>query len=467
MDMKKTFKNFLVGFVWILTPLNCYSQEIDDVSQYLYKEGMVVDTALAKDMADKIRQKRKLEIKENNQEIYARIELLKKIADTEQNKVKSEEDKLRLKNITQKYSNTIEKQILKRRNNGILAGYYEKQGMNRHASMDHIVSAIDKGKIHKDFLASIDPILSVLSTELKDEDKYDKVPFSELVHPLPMKSGIIKVLNPNNRAYLYVHSGYKWKEQIDELDYKKQLIGWEWWATKDYEKKYTAYPTTLHYRQYSSHPQYMVVDNRVFDKEGNLIAQTTLLRSNEQILKGLKEQMLKEIYIKDYKDNKYDILKASVEIQERVKRRLGLPSQTVDSKKAEKNRKIIADYYEKKEVARRSRGTNKQAQAEKEAEQAALKSGLLFLEAMMDKNSNAANEFVDQLKEDHRNDLYTIYEIARVNEKAFKVIFLNKDDKSSYTGLITVEQTGMFKCQYKYELIPNDKNIAINKADYQ
>ena len=243
-----------------------------------------------------------------------------------------------------------------------------------------------------------------------------------------------------------------------------QLFGWEWWIKEKSEEMYTTVPFSFRYRRYKSHPDYRIIQDKVFNKNGDLICQTNLLRSDEDIIRGLKEKILNTIYILDYKSNKYDILKAPARTQEAVRNMLGLPfKSSVDAKTAKKNQKIVNDYFKTQldEVMVSNGNWQQRANARARANNAESKMGALLLSGLFDKNFNAALSFKQKLEEDHKNDLYSIYKISRVNNTSFKVIFMNNKNETSYTGLVTIHQKGPYAWSYSYKLIPNEEKIVI------
>ena len=178
--------------------------------------------------------------------------------------------------------------------------------------------------------------------------------------------------------------------------------------------------------------------------------------------------MLKEIYIQDYKSNKYDILKAPAKTQEDVKNILGLPfKSSVDAKTAKKNQKIVNDYFQTQaeEIMVLNGNWQQRARARARANKAENKMGALLLNAMFDSNLNSAYSFKNKLEEDHRYDLYNIYKISRVSNTSFKVVFMDNRNQSSYTGLVTIYPNGPYKWKYSYKLVPNEETIIINSED--
>jgi len=463
------------------------SQKIDDRSIYIYEEGDVVDTAkleiIKAERIQLLKQKNaeRLELLSKENIILAKLitisaengkasddmlydyaikvfyeyERLKKNVNSSNKRIDISNEKLEAIKFLAKQDNSI-------RASDILLSAISEQPSTRTYE-DKVRKMLKKKKISELFLP-------YLLAEYSDQKKEMTSLSTEEPKPvireeeIPYKKGLIKKKNPYNRNYCYIHD----RNRLDDIDLKMQLVGWEWWYTKNYEEVYTTAPFTFTYRQYKSHPEYRVIGDKVFNNKGNLICQTNLLREDNDIIRGLKEQMLKEIYIQDYKSNKYDILKAPVKTQEDVKNILGLPfKSSVDAKTAKKNQKIVNDYFQTQaeEVMASNGNWQQRARARARANKAENKMGALLLNAMFDSNLNSAYSFKNKLEEDHRYDLYNIYKISRVSNTSFKVVFMDNRNQSSYTGLVTIYSNGPYKWKYSYKLVPNEETIIINSED--
>jgi len=468
------------------TPVS--SQTIDDKSMYIYEEGLVIDTA----KLEVIKAEKRQILKKDNAEKLERLSIdnniLAKLITISADNGKATDDQLynyaikmfyeyeRLKkNIkgSSKINNVSNEKLeaikfLATQDNSINASDILLSAISNKPTLrtyeDKVRKMLKKKKVSELFLP-------YLLAEYNDQKK--ELASLRMVEPepalskedIPYKKGLIKKKNPYNRNYCYIHK----RDNLDDIDLRMQLVGWEWWYTKNYEEKYTTAPFAFTYRQYKSHPEYRVIGDKVFNNKGNLICLTNLLRGDNDIIRELKEQMLKEIYIQDYKSNKYDILKAPAKTQEDVKNMLGLPFKSfVDAKTAKKNQKIVNDYFKTKadEIKVSNGNWQQRARARARANNAGNKMGALLLGAMFDPNLNSAYSFKNKLEEDHRYDLYNIYKISRVNNTSFKVVFLNNKNKSSYTGLVTIHQNGPYNWKYSYKLIPNEETVDINLDNY-
>lgn len=463
------------------------SQKIDDRSIYIYEEGDVVDTAkleiIKAERIQLLKQKNaeRLELLSKENIILAKLitisadngkasddmlydyaikifyeyERLKKNVNSSNIKINISNEKLEAIKFLAKQDNSI-------RASDILLSAISEQPSTRTYE-DKVRKMLKKKKISELFLPYLLAEYSDQKNEMTSLSTEEPKPVIR-EEEIPYKKGLIKKKNPYNRNYCYIHD----RNRLDDIDLKMQLVGWEWWYTKNYEEVYTTAPFTFTYRQYKSHPEYRVIGDKVFNNKGNLICQTNLLREDNDIIRGLKEHMLKEIYIQDYKSNKYDILKAPAKTQEDVKNILGLPfKSSVDAKTAKKNQKIVNDYFQTQaeEVMVSNGNWQQRARARARANKAENKMGALLLNAMFDSNLNSAYSFKNKLEEDHRYDLYNIYKISRVSNTSFKVVFMDNRNQSSYTGLVTIYPNGPYKWKYSYKLVPNEETIIINSED--
>ena len=463
------------------------SQKIDDRSIYIYEEGDVVDTAkleiIKAERIQLLKQKNaeRLELLSKENIILAKLitisadngkasddmlydyaikifyeyERLKKNVNSSNIKINISNEKLEAIKFLAKQDNSI-------RASDILLSAISEQPSTRTYE-DKVRKMLKKKKISELFLPYLLAEYSDQKNEMTSLSTEEPKPVIR-EEEIPYKKGLIKKKNPYNRNYCYIHD----RNRLDDIDLKMQLVGWEWWYTKNYEEVYTTAPFTFTYRQYKSHPEYRVIGDKVFNNKGNLICQTNLLREDNDIIRGLKEHMLKEIYIQDYKSNKYDILKAPAKTQEDVKNILGLPfKSSVDAKTAKKNQKIVNDYFQTQaeEVMVSNGNWQQRARARARANKAENKMGALLLNAMFDSNLNSAYSFKNKLEEDHRYDLYNIYKISRVSNTSFKVVFMDNRNQSSYTGFVTIYPNGPYKWKYSYKLVPNEETIIINSED--
>lgn len=470
--MKKFYFKYVIALLFLLLPQFILAQVIDEDSKYIIVEGDVVDSVKLQQLTNKKRDDYVISLQENSVKL-SKIKQLIEIG-KENGKITDEElfvQALRIYDEYLSFKKLIEVKSRDRqwnlKNKPLINATIKLQNVEGELNIlantneQKVEKMLKKRKINKLFV----PYLEALYSKTQEDSEILKNVGIELSpDEIPYKKGTKKILNPYNRNYCYVNN-YSY---LDSLDLKAQIKDWEWWSNEKSEKTYTAYPRSMYYYIYKSHPEYRVIQDVIFNADGNIVCQVGLIRSDRNVIDILKEELLKSIYIKDYKSNKYDILKASAKTQENVKLMLGLPYKSfVDKKTAAKNQKIIKDAFRTRAEADLKNGTYEQrAKAKRDAEKAERKFGMLLFDQLADNDFNAANNFKNQLEKDHKDDLYRIYKITRVNNTSFKVAFMNKDNKSSYTGLVTVKQTGKFQYDYEYKLIPNDQTVEVNPSDY-
>lgn len=439
------------------------SQEIDDNTMYIYVEADVIDTIkLEAIKAEKVRvfhqeKNEKNELLKKQKAMTAQLIALGR----ENGKIKDEDLYDYASNVFEDYKEVKQ---------AIISHHYEtyytsKVDAAKELPEDKVMKMFKKKKVSKLFVPYLSALLDEQTTIINNLAS-EEPDLSIDPQDIPYKKGMKRILNPNNRAYRYCHN----TSNLDDLDMTMQIKGWEWLRTEESEEIYTMAPFTMRYKKYNSHPQYRVFDDKVFDNDGNLVCLLYLLRSNNNIIDLLREAMLKDIYIADYKANKYDILNAPASTQEDVKNMLGLPFKpSVDAKTAKKNRKIINDYFttQANEIKVAAGSREQRARAKRKADEARGKMGEMLFGALInvsfDSNYKTAYTFIQKIEEDHKNDLNKIWKISRVSPTSFKVAFM-KGRKLTYTGLVTINQTKPYSWQFTFKLIPNEEEINENSA---
>ena len=212
---------------------------------------------------------------------------------------------------------------------------------------------------------------------------------------------------------------YNDNEQPDKVYKKENTIivddksGWEWIYNEEYTFHDDSYPHRISYRKYVNHPQYTVVGNNVYNKS------YAIVRVEENNFENVEFELLRYVYIKDYKSNKYNFSKENTKAQNYVKKQLRILPQ---------------DFYGYSEP------------------------GALFLE---------------QLEKDHKNDFDNLLKCERLSNLSFKLTYGNKlkeptktykvtyTNKGAYTYGITISELPLEKIDWaKYENM-----ISSNKGD--
>ena len=235
------------------------------------------------------------------------------------------------------------------------------------------------------------------------------------------------------------------ESQLNEVDAAIQKRGWEWIDTDEHKRVSESYPISYTYDKYESHPAYKVVSSGqgrgcVYDQEGGLVFVPSETRNNKEELKKI---LLNLAYQKDYKDNKYDILKEDKDVQYAIVNRLGL-SKDNDARVAG----IMAKGLEA--GLRSEYGTlSQRIQAERQKDQLA-KSLLSQALRMM---NDTADKFLEQLKKDHSEDYEYIYRIERASDTSFIIHYTTKEMKPFCDVRIGYQGTKPYECDWKIDEI--------------
>ena len=208
--------------------------------------------------------------------------------------------------------------------------------------------------------------------------------------------------------------------------------GWEWIQNEENVFHDDSYPKKIQYHTYKSHPQYKVIfldpfsingkwnAYSVYNNNGTLIRVCILtdnsLYGDIYIREEIRDELLRQAYIKDYRDNKYNFKKENTKAQNYVKKELGL----------------ISDY--------------------------------VTLKNFIQTYSEIAVRYLDQLKKDHKNDFDNLIKYERINNLSFKLTFANNEGYPSKTYKVTYTSIGSFKYGITISNLPLEQ---INLSQYQ
>ncbi|WP_231480251.1 energy transducer TonB [Prevotella sp. P6B4] len=203
--------------------------------------------------------------------------------------------------------------------------------------------------------------------------------------------------------------------------------GWEWIYTEEHISHNDSYPIKFSYSTFTSHPQYKVVisDDGVID--GSQPYYMVFTRSGELVRVGMPigneakdmymvtqdiiAKLENHVYIQDYHDNKYGFNKEDDEAHNYVKNELKLPPFDVARPK------ISAGY------------------------------------------SEIGYRYLEQLKEDHKNDFIIPLKCERLNDKSFKLTFGNNILEAIHTYIVTYIGKGT----YNYDVTITD--VPVENVD--
>ena len=181
--------------------------------------------------------------------------------------------------------------------------------------------------------------------------------------------------------------------------------GWEWIDNEEAEHVFKEYPIQISYGKYLSHPQYRIIGNEVFDENGKLVR---VIRISDRLVRNdmaspITDELLRQTYINDYKNNKYNFKKENQNAQNYVKQELKLITSS--------------RFYWSKEGVR----------------------------------------YLQQLKLDHIDDFDILLKIERLNDTSFKLIFGDVKGNSVSTWKVTYSPNGQFKSNIIVTRLPLEK----------
>ena len=181
--------------------------------------------------------------------------------------------------------------------------------------------------------------------------------------------------------------------------------GWEWIDNEEAEHVFKEYPIQISYGKYLSHPQYRIIGNEVFDENGKLVR---VIRISDCLVRNdmaspITDELLRQTYINDYKNNKYNFKKENQNAQNYVKQELKLITSS--------------RFYWSKE-------------------------GFKYLR---------------QLELDHRDNFDFLLKFERLNDTSFKLIFGDIKGNSVSTWKIAYLSNGQYKSKIIATRLPLEK----------
>lgn len=176
--------------------------------------------------------------------------------------------------------------------------------------------------------------------------------------------------------------------------------GWEWIDNEEYTYHDDSYPYEISYRKYINHPQYTVVGHHVYNKDHALV------RVKEISFENVNKELLRYVYIKDYRNNKYNFRKEDAKAQNYVKKQLGIPNNAASS----------YTY------------------------------------------SDPAIRYLDQLEKDHQHDFDSLLICERIGNLSFKLTFGNRLREPINTYKVTYLSKGVYRYDITITELPIDQN---------
>lgn len=277
---------------------------------------------------------------------------------------------------------------------------------------------------------------------------YEDIPF----YPV----ALLKVENPHHRNALY--RSFRDDEnltvdkkvwELNEIDVEEQSKGFEWVSSSKYVEKRQDYPISVRYLEFEEHPEYrgIRVDGLnkasfLFNDQGELQRVTDLGRSrahspemdntypridysskDDDHMDTFRELWRHVIKIA-YDANKYNIKSKGEKTQKCIKAYITPPGLTKTGEDAGKamGAAMFADIYYGKEsdVAKRA---NRDA-------------AILLLSALHENSDVDADNWMAQIRQDNIKDFEMPYEIKRVDNTTFDVIYVDKNLKPKWKLIV-------------------------------
>lgn len=202
--------------------------------------------------------------------------------------------------------------------------------------------------------------------------------------------------------------------------------GWEWIYTEKHITHNDSYPIKLTYSTFNSHPEYKVVfgdDVRqpsylAYTNNGELVRVgmpiNCIYDREYMVAQEITTKLQSHVYIQDYHNNKYGFCKEDAKAQNYVKKELKLAPFNDARPKA------YAGY------------------------------------------SEIGFRYLEQLKEDHKNDFSTPLKCERLSDMSFKITFGNEEIEPTYTFMITYTSKG----SYDYDFTIADMMLeSVDKSE--
>lgn len=281
---------------------------------------------------------------------------------------------------------------------------------------------IKKGKITSEVKAYLKYYNTFLEDSLIDERSRIRLGWQEWLkkEDIPYKEIQVSKTNPNYRGLHYNNI-----ENLDTLDYNEQNVGWEFLDNSKGMYHEDSYPQQVKYYVFNEIPNYKVLEGDskikyVYDNNGNLNYVQKLMRQTNY---KEFEEIKRLVYLKDYKNNKYNIKSQPRETLQFLEKTLSTPNEVTNLKyKKQKfllESAIVMDSYFKaagylgpilsKPYSKMLASSDKMKRMKKDAK------GI----------DGIGLRYIEQLEKDHENDFGYVYIIDRISNTSFRVVYLN------------------------------------------
>lgn len=303
---------------------------------------------------------------------------------------------------------------------------------------------IKKGKITSDVVRYLQCYSDYLTDSLKNVESTINSGWKGNLNyeDLPQKEIIVQMDNPYYRGLWYNNA-----DTLDMVERYQQIHGWEFLYTGNRTYREDSYPQKVKYYIYDSAPKYKVTYSdsgikEVYNSSGQLVFVPRLNRDNNFEFKEIQRL----IYLKDYRNNKYNIRSKSTHTQNYLhlflERENGFEKSAVEAFGTALGTAFVGGLFGPFSSVTRK----------------ANRKGIEEVSKYTDKDGS---NYIDQLRKDHENEFGYIYMIKRMSNTSFQVLYLNSRTlKPSYCAIITYK-TGStpFTCDYSAKLIQLPVNI--------
>ncbi len=316
---------------------------------------------------------------------------------------------------------------------------------------------LKKGKITKEVKEYLKYYSIFLEDSLKDEQSRIKLGWCEWLkkEEIPYKIIQESILNPNYRGLNYNRSSV-----LDESEYAGLIRGWEFLDSSTGTFRKDTYPQEINYLVYNEIPTYKVFGKtnsvrKVYDNNGNLKYISGLNRS---ISIEELEDIKRIVYLEDYKNNKHNIKSQSHKTLQFLEKSLSTPNEVTNIKYKKRNlllkSAMVMDSYIKvaafnpvlsENYAKVLKSSDKMKKMQEEAK----------------KIDVVGLRYIEQLEEDHKNDFEYVYQIDRLSDTSFRVVYLNAQTLTPSYCAVVLYYTGdkPYTTKFSTKLVPMPSDI--------
>lgn len=195
-----------------------------------------------------------------------------------------------------------------------------------------------------------------------------------------------------------------------------------------------------------------------YDDKGVIVRVGNITSLDDYTLNNLSDRILLETCKRDFLANKYNINTASKNDIISLKLILGITDKIDDD--YNRCKKMVDDSNAELMSAYAEQNYGKYRKAKNMADDAALK----LLKYELKKVNEVAENYIDRLKEEHRNDLSHLYKVERVNNTTFNFHFLNDKMECGCVAQIIWHNEKPYKALCEVKLLPCE-TIKFRKLD--